>query len=185
MNVHRTVQTRIVGLAVTAGEFRKLLAGKHSPRALRHDGEEIELVAGEIFDLALYADLSGAFIDFQAGKAKNVARGACALTAPAQDSADARQKLPRLERLCNIIVRAHFQSYHAIHRIPTRGQHDYGRRCCIGVERPHPGQEIKAVCIRQHQVENDEIHRIPFEFGQSSGPVRRVQHVEFVVSKIV
>ncbi len=80
-------------------------------------------------------------------------RGAAGLL-PSQYGADARQKLPKTERLGDVVVGAQFQPDHPIDLVAsTTGGDDYRN---IGA-RPDVAQQVKPVLLTEPQIEDHEI----------------------------
>ncbi|ENN84461.1 hypothetical protein RHSP_82319 [Rhizobium freirei PRF 81] len=71
----------------------------------------------------------------------------------AQDGANTRQKLARIEGFAEIIVGAHLQAENAIDILGLRRQHE-DRHLAAGAD---AAAGRKAILARQHQIENDEI----------------------------
>ena len=103
---------------------------------------------------------------------------------PAQHDPDSRQKLARLEGFRNVVLRAHLQANHAVHRIAARGQHDHRDRRRRG-QGPDLAEEIQAVRVGKHQVEDDEVRVAAPERRQSRRAVRRMLNLELVLPEIV
>ena len=74
-------------------------------------------------------------------------------TLAAQQGIDAGQQLPGIEGLGQIIVGTGIQTLNAIIYIGLCGQHQNGRG---GAALPHPAADLKAIHLRQHQIQQDQ-----------------------------
>src|SRR5882762_800182 len=91
------------------------------------------------------------------------------LGGPAQHRLDSRQQLALVERLGQVVIGPDFKTHDAIGVVRHRGQHDdrHGRP---RAQLPAQGEAVFAI---QHDVENDEIDRLPFQGGEHSRTVLR------------
>ena len=90
-------------------------------------------------------------VDLQRAEAHGLGGRRCALGAAAQDGADARQQLARLEGLGQVVVGAELEADDAVGVLAERAEHDHRH-----ARRREPPAEREAVLARQHQVEHDE-----------------------------
>jgi hypothetical protein len=107
------------------GPVQQLLAGKHAAGSLDKAGEQIELGTGQS-DLFAIRTLKRARIQIHHEPLKRMAAvaGAFCLTACAsQDRPHPRQQFARIERLGQIVVRAHFQAEHSVDILALGGEH--------------------------------------------------------------
>jgi len=82
-----------------------------------------------------------------------------AAAAPAQDRAQPRQQLARLERLRQVVVGADLEPDHAVHRVAARGEHQHRG---IGA-RTQPAADFQPVDVRQRQVEHQGVEGLACE----------------------
>ncbi len=139
-------------------EFDQLFAREHASGALSHRREQRELVARQRFVLAVEPDHARAAVDLEPAEAQHVGRRPG--RAAAEHDPDARQELTRLEGLGDVILGADLKPDHLVHRIALRRQHDHrrlGGRCRQGSD---PPEDIEAVAVGQHQVEEHEVGRL-------------------------
>ena len=73
---------------------------------------------------------------------------------PPQQRLEPRHQLDRLERLGQVIVGAELEADHLVDHLPSRRQHQDGRR---HPALPHLAADVEAVHPRQHDVEHDEV----------------------------
>ena len=99
------------------------------------------------------AQLAPGRIQPPAGEAVDRVRRRAGGLGPAQDGADARQQLARVEGLGQIVVRTQLQPDDAVGLLGQRRQHD-DRQPRRGAQ---PAADGEPVLPRQHEVEHDEI----------------------------
>ena len=112
--------------------------------------------------LAVDANHAGFAVDLQPSEAQHRLRRARRDPAAAQDRANARLQLARVEGLGEIVVGADLESDDAVRVLAARGQHQ-DRRLRAGADR---ATDLEAVDIGQHHVENDGVERGRFERGE-------------------
>jgi hypothetical protein len=71
----------------------------------------------------------------------------------AQNAVDACQQLARVERLGEVVVRAHLQADDAVDLVAARREHDYRQPGA----RSQVAAQAQAVLARQHDIEHDEV----------------------------
>ena len=76
---------------------------------------------------------------------------------PAEHRVDAQRELARAERLGHVVVGADLEADHPVGLLAQRGQHDDRDVALL----PQPAAHLDAVDARQHQVEHDEVVRLP------------------------
>src|SRR5262249_173893 len=113
-----------------------------------------ELIAGERTRRAVKPHLMCAAVDLEPTIAEHVGFGSC--PAAAQDRAQSCQKLARLEWFRQIIVGPHLEPDDTVHGVAAGGQH---QDRAVGPIADLPA-DIEPVAIRQHQVEDDDVHRL-------------------------
>ena len=101
--------------------------------------------------------------------------------AAAQHRPDAGQQFARVERLRQIIVRAHLKPDDAVDLFALRGQHD-DRDRRRGAQAPAQAQ---AVLARQHQVEHDQVDPALGQRPVHLAPVARDRDAAFVGAQIL
>lgn len=85
-----------------------------------------------------------------------------------------RQQLPRAEGLGEIVVRAAVQARHRVVQFALGRQHEDRRADSLGARLARDG---KAVLVRQHDVQHDQVIGPGLDRGQSLQPVSAVVHV--------
>ena len=165
MDVDRAVE----GLEFLAlDEIHQALAREHPSGVFGQRHQKIELVAGEKPLVAVDADHAGFAVDLKPPEAQHRLRRARRSPAAAQNGADARLQLARVEGLGEIVVGPNFESDDAVDVLAARGQHK-DRRLGAGAKY---ATDLEPVDIRQHHVENDGVERRRIERGE---PVAAVE----------
>jgi hypothetical protein len=93
---------------------------------------------------------------------------------PAQDRANARHQLARIEGLAQVVVGAEFQADDAVDIVAARREHQ-DRRC---VGRSQLAQYVEATDARQHHVENQNLKLIGLQNFQGIAAVVHALHIE-------
>ena len=78
--------------------------------------------------------------------------------AAAQHGVDAGQQLAGVEGFAQVVVGAHFEAHDAVHVFAFGGEHDDGRAVVGGAQ---AAANAQAVFAGHHQVQHDQVHRIP------------------------
>ncbi len=178
MNVDGAVERGVV-LFAAANEFRQHFAGEDAARALRHRVEKIELIARERLLFVAEPRDPAAPVDFETPEAERIGRR----PGPApKHHPDARQEFARLERFCDIILRADLEADDLVHRIAARRQHDHRRCAIMRCQLPEKGE---AIGVRQHEIEKDQIEALPLDRRERRRARRRMRHVELMVAQIL
>mmetsp|Transcript_10445 Transcript_10445/g.42618 ORF Transcript_10445/g.42618 Transcript_10445/m.42618 type:complete len:696 (-) Transcript_10445:2300-4387(-) len=150
-----------------------LVAGKHPAGALREHHQQIELVAGQIADLAVQARDAGGQIDLEPAEAQHLVAIEFGFE-PAQQGLDAGLQLARLEGLGEVVVGTQFQAEDAIHGLAARRQHQHRLMAPARVA-AQPAAEVQAVAVGQHQVQHDQFEAALGQclagLGQAAGRV--------------
>ena len=133
------------------GQVHECFARQHAPGALGQRQQNRELVAGERLAHAIDAHLARPLVDLQPAKMQHLR--AALRQSPAQDGAQSRQQLARLEGLGKIVVRTEFETHDTIQRIAARREHEHRH---VGL-RAQAAAQIEAIGIRQHEIED---HRV-------------------------
>src|SRR5262245_53942678 len=107
-------------------------------------------MAGERPDFAVESHLAGITINFQPTEPEHIPAGA---TLPSQNGSYPSEELSWLEGFRQIVIRAHFQTNDAVHRVAACGQHEDGK---AGPLADLP-TDIEPVHIGQHQVQHDHV----------------------------
>jgi hypothetical protein len=100
---------------------------------------------------------------------------------PAQHRVNARDEFARVERLRQVIVRAHLQSDDAVDILTLRRQHDHRHRFS-GPSQPPADRE--PVLARQHQVEHQQMRRIALQLLVELPCVGERLHLESVLGQV-
>ncbi|CCV15319.1 hypothetical protein MESS4_750254 [Mesorhizobium sp. STM 4661] len=138
------------------GERKQLLACQHAPRVEAKCQQHVEFRCGHR-DMHIFgaAQLARYWIDAPAGKSQRLMAFATLRPigrAPHQ-APDSGNQFPRIERLCNVVVRAQFEPNDAIDIISERRQHNDR---CLSRCTQSPA-DVEAVLPRQHGVEDDQV----------------------------
>jgi hypothetical protein len=96
-----------------------------------------------------------------------LASGGAPTARAAEDRADAREELARMEGLREVVVRAHLEPDDAVHVLAARGKHEHGDAAL----RAQLAAEREPVDARQHEVEHDEVHRALLDRAHELAPV--------------
>ena len=136
---------------LTLDDIHQGVARHDEPGALRERQQQGELIARERARHAVEPRRARAAIDLQPAEAQDV--GLRRALAPAQDGAQPRQQLARLERLGQVVVGAQLEADDAVHGVAARGQHQ-DRRLRAGAHAP---ADLEAVDIGQHQIEHQRV----------------------------
>ncbi len=97
----------------------------------------------------------------------------------ADHGADARQKFPRVERLCHIVVSAEFKADDAIGVLGDRCEKDDRRRCSFA----QGAAKRNAILSRHHDIQDDQIERPRFEVPAGFCGISRRRHPHAVLHK--
>ena len=128
---------------------------------------------------AVEAHLARSSIDLDAAIAQHVGFGPGVATA--QDRAQPSQQFAGLEGFGQIIIRSHFESDDAIHRVAASGEHQ-DRAVGPGADLP---ADVQAVGVRQHEIENDGICRLASMQRQAAGPVLGMDDVKARLAEVL
>src|SRR5438132_1439838 len=132
---------------------RQLLAANNLAGRLQQHLQQIEFYGRKIQDLVTPANNSGAVIHFDIPddnwSRDGLAAVSCHRFCAPQNRADASNQLLRIKRLGQVIVRAHFQTQHAIQRITFGSQHQNGNARLSA----NPAQHIKTVYAGHHHIQ--------------------------------
>ena len=136
-----------------------MITTEHAVRVFDEGLQQPIFTCAQIDDDTLFRyQMAGISIERPIGESYCVAATCIAAGTP-QDTADARQQLPRVEGLSEIIIRAHFQADNPLCVFAQRRQHDHRQ---IGAGTQLAAQD-KAVVAGQHDIENDQIDTLPLE----------------------
>src|SRR5688500_11288765 len=80
----------------------------------------------------------------------------------AENGLDSGVQFAHLERLAEIVVRPEFENEDLVGRVVDAAEQDDGRLCI----QPDQGNKVKAVAVRQNQVEKDDIDMDVLDFFQ-------------------
>ena len=108
-----------------------------------------------------------------AARARTIAR-------PAQDGADARHQLARIEGLAQIVVGAELEADDAVDVVAACGQHE-DRRVVAGAER---AQDIEAADARQHHIENQNLEIVGLELVERIAAVVHALDLEMFGAQV-
>jgi len=98
----------------------------------------------------------------------------------AKHGVDPGQQLARVERLGEIVVRAHLQSQDAIEILAACGEHD-DRHLRFGA---HLAAQAEAILARQHHVEDQQVDPLVGHRARHFASVGRRRHVAAVATQI-
>ena len=159
-----------------------LVAREHTPGAARQDGEQFELVAGQVAHLSGQAGLARTQVHFEPAKAQHlifcrVGRGA------AQQGLDAGQQFTRFKGLGQVVVGTEFQADDAVHRLAARGEHEQ-RQASRAWLAAQFTREIQAVAIGQHQVQQQGVEAGLTKQVTPAGQRRRGAHFKAVLAQV-
>src|SRR5215831_17274154 len=98
-----------------------------------------------------------------------------------QESADAGEELPWIERLGEIVVGAHLEPHHLVHIFALGGEHDHGQGGAVG-EGADPAAYLEAVHAGEHDVEEHDVGPALVEDGETPRAVARQGHVDLVLA---
>jgi hypothetical protein len=98
-------------------------------------------------------------VDLHRAEAHRLGRGGRAVATAAQDGADARQQLARLEGLGQVVVGAELQADDPVHRVALGGEHQHRHLAGVARQRAHAAAHFQAVDVRQHQVQHHQVGR--------------------------
>jgi len=139
---------------------------------------------GEDLTPALHRHLAGLEVDLDGANPQALRTGGRARPRSAQDGADARQELPRVERLGEVVVGPELEADDLVDVVALGGEHDDGdgRRSGRG---PEPAAHLQAVDSGQHHVEQHHVEPAPAESGEAALPVARDRDVDVVPGEIL
>src|SRR5919106_5427502 len=113
--------------------IQQLLAAEHATRGGGQDGEQLELLGGELDGPAFQPDLEALAVDLEVADL-DVALALAAVPAAAPDDRPhARQELAWRERLGHVVVGAHLEAEDLVAFLDPAGHHDHGDRARLGI----------------------------------------------------
>lgn len=144
---------------------------QHPLRVLRQRHEKIKLARAQFHERAVRrVQLTLGKIELPALETESPSSARLAGARPSatpQYCLDARKQFARIERLCKVVVCAHFETNDPVCLFSHGGQHDDRK---LGVV-AKPSAEAEPVLARKHQVENDEIELASREPASHFGAV--------------
>src|SRR5215470_12877261 len=175
------VDGAVEGLRMPLERVEDLLAGQHAAGGPGEGGQELELVVGEDPPLARHRDLARGEVELELAdpQPRGWMRGG---RAP-QESADAGEELPWIERLGEIVVGAHLEPHHLVHIFALGGEHDHGQGGAVG-EGADPAAYLEAVHAGEHDVEEHDVWPALVEDGETPRAVARQGHVDLVLAQV-
>src|SRR5262245_19503773 len=175
------VDGAVEGLRMPLERVEDLLAGQHAAGGPGEGGQELELVVGEDPPLARHRDLARGEVELELAdpQPRGWMRGG---RAP-QESADAGEELPWIERLGEIVVGAHLEPHHLVHIFALGGEHDHGQGGTVG-EGADPAAYLEAVHAGEHDVEEHDVGPALVEDGETPRAVARQGHVDLVLAQV-
>ena len=153
VHVHRP-RFDLHGIGISPNHFQYLLPIQHPAVGLDQRTEQIEFLDREVDQTACNPDLVFRFVDFQRPDPPDPA--CLRIAPPPQNCLDPRHQLPWGKWLDKVIVRAHFQAYHAIDFFRFGRQHDNGY---IGERRITTKQpaNFQPIDPGQHEIQHDQV----------------------------
>ena len=128
--------------------------------------QKLQLLGGRVDLLPVHDQLVGVQIHHQPVKGQPLA-GVVGDLRPPQHGVDPGDELLHLEGLDDVVVGAHLQTLDAVEDLALGGEHDDGHPAGL----PDLGGDGPAVHHRQHDVQQDQIRRLPLEFLHSPSAV--------------
>src|SRR6266511_2691446 len=122
VNGHRAGVARV---RVSPDAVHQLLAGEDAARMRQEEPEQIELLGGQLEQLAVAPNFAGGLIDLELTEDDALGLGR-RRTASAEDVANTDCELARGERLGHVVVCAELEADDPIGLVPACGQHDHG-----------------------------------------------------------
>ncbi len=157
-----------------------LLPAEHHAGALREQGQQVELLAGQLDGRTVHADLAGRQLDAHGSQAHHGlgAPGGVLVDGAPADGVDAGEQFARVVRLDHVVVRAQVQSVDAGTDVGAGGDHDDGG----AGELADLAADLVAVLVGQSEVEQDDAEAVAVgdERLESLLAVARVGDVEAV-----
>ena len=148
---------RVAVVVVPPHRLQQPLAVEHDVGTAQEGVEQLELALAQPHRLAGHAHLAARGVehdvaDGDGGLVPGFGGGAVPVAA-AQRGLDARDHLARVERLRDVVVRAHLQPDDLVDVLGARGEHQHGhaRLAADG------GADLEPVEAGHHQVEQDEV----------------------------
>jgi hypothetical protein len=160
-----------------------VIAGDHLARGTHENFEHAKLGAGERHRLA--GDVNqvrpGVQRDRTDGEFVRHGRFSGAIAGAAQNRADARHQLARIEGFAQVIVGPELQAHDPVDVVPARREHQ--DRGFVG--RSQFAQHVEAADARQHHVENQDLEIVRLQLFQRLASVVHALHVEVLGVQIL
>ena len=153
---------------------QELPVRQHLSWMAQEDREQTELDLGQVDALVALGDSAIRQVYYHVTKPHHGTLLFAGSGGTAQRRANPRQQLGHAEGFAQVVVRAGVERLDLIMLLDTRGQNDDGHRA--------PGaylsNEVRAVTVRQTQIENDEIGLARAGFNQAALQGVRLEHAE-------
>jgi hypothetical protein len=170
-------RARLAVVGAAAEPLEQLTAGEDASRRGRENAEELELDEGQLRFRSAHLDRSARHVDSQLAGLDHLV--VAPLPRPwggsaAQQRPHPAAELPDREGLGDVVVGAELEPEHLVEFVVPGGEHDDGD----GALGPEPLAHLEPVELRQHQVEDDEIHVLLGEARERLLAVTRVDDAE-------
>ena len=157
-HVHAAVKRRVLQ---TAHRVQQNITRQQTARLLHEHTQQLELALGQHDFPLMQPELMRFLVHTKRTLRQPCSRfflRALASRRSTQYGAYARQQLTRIERLGQVIIRAHLKTDDAIQILATRGKHD-DRRITL---RTQPPGKRQAILARQHQIQQKHVRHPAF-----------------------
>src|SRR5215210_2922534 len=143
---------------------------EHPPRVGGERYQELELRVCQVYVLAAHSHPAAGQVDLQAIVAELVLALPGGHRSPAHDRAHPGHELPDCERLGDVIVGPELQAHDPVDLVVLRREHN-DRDVAL---RPDPATHLRAVYLRQHDVQDEQVRlvraerlerRLPISYG--------------------
>ena len=151
--------------------LEQLFAGEHLLRPRGQEGQEIELLRGEVDGPSVDLDPVGGTVDDQS-VVLDLVHGVRRMPPP-QDGADAGFELGQRAGLHDVVVGPEIEDTDPLGLLGPAGEHDHGQ----GAVPAQAGEDLVPVDPRQAQVEQDQVVLAQAGLTQGGRPVDRLAHV--------
>ena len=152
---------------------QQLLAAEHLALGAGQFGEQLELGPGQWQCLAVPRHLGTRYVDAQVADLDQLGLPCVGRLDPPQQCADPRRQFLRDQRLGHVVVRAGLQTGDHVVTVGARGHHDH-RYVAGPPDLPADGEPVP---VGQHQVQQDDVRRLPAQRGQGVVPVGGLRHL--------
>ncbi len=168
---------------VSQGTIDEFIPRKNASRPRSEEVKEAKLCGGKFHSVTCARNLVPCYVDLEGSMANDVSRLLVSADPP-QHGLHPRRKLPRAERLRNIVVRAQFQADDAVSLRVLGGQHDEGDpgRPLVGAQ---PLAHFEPVDARQHEIDQNQVRSAVDSLSKTRLAVRRREDLETLAPQVV